>query len=112
MDPGTSRVTAAHTRVVIFDHAAARNCSLGLHERIAACFRLASLNGWQVEEVCGTDTDAGSVADELDRALAICEHLDARLLTYDELWLIAEQLLDARVRGTGLLTVRQKAAVS
>ena len=112
MDPDTLRADAESTRVIIFDHRTVRSCSFGLHERVAACFRLASQRGWQVDEVCGTDSDAADITNELERALAICEHLGARLLTYDENWLVAEQLLDDRIRSVGLLTVRQRAAAS
>ena len=66
--------------VVIFDKPGKDHGGLGIRERIAACYRFARRNGWQVTEVC--DTAGRTSRAELERAVAICNHTGACLLVY------------------------------
>lgn len=97
-------------RVVIFDHRDAGSPCLGPHERVAACFRLAQCRGWRVEEVCGAGQDTGDLEAELERALAICEHIGARLLTYGDPRQYAVGPAGERLADIGFVTVREPAA--
>lgn len=108
--PSDTTRTAPQQRVVIFDHADAYDDSLGPHERIAACFRLAKQRGWNVEELCGAG--AGGLEAELDRALAICEHIGARLLAYAACWSGMAGLVRDRLERVGFATVREPAALT
>lgn len=83
--------------VVIFDKPGDDHGGLGIRERIAACYRFARRNGWQVTEVC--DTDGRTSRAELERAVAICAHTGAGLLVY------RAELLGRRCRVGGALVV-------
>lgn len=66
--------------VVILDLPGTDPGGLGIRERIAACYRFARRNGWHVTEVC--DASDRTYLDELERAVAICNHTGAGLLVY------------------------------
>lgn len=106
MDPYTDR-TDAGTHVVIFDHRDIHDGSMGLRERVAACFRTAKLHTWHVVEVC--DSDQGTLSDELDRALEICEHIGARLLVYTGAWRGQSPGFEDRLIAVGLITAQPEA---
>ena len=66
--------------VVILDLPGTDPGGFGIRERIAACYRFARHNGWNVAEVC--DASDRTCHGELERAVAICKHTGAGLLVY------------------------------
>jgi len=75
-----TQVHAQPQHVVIFDKPSNDHSGLGIRERIAACYRFARCNGWQVTAVC--DTSGRTSRAELERAVAICARTGAGLLVY------------------------------